>query len=70
MCWCLVFLYCVSTNYTQSLDRVDQPLEEDSEILFREQGGYREHYEYTYNGWCRIVIVYMNSLVNLVKCYL
>ena len=70
MCWCLVLLYCVSTNYIQSLDHVDQPLEEDSEILFHDQGGYREHCEYTYNGWFRIVIVFMNSLVNLVKCYL
>ena len=70
MCWCLVFLYCVSTNYTQSLDRVDQPLEEDSKILFREQGGYCEHCEYTYNGWFKIVIVFMNSLVKLVKSYL
>ena len=60
----------MSTNYTQSLDRVDQPLEEDYEILFREQGGYHEHCEYTYNDWFRIVIVFMNSLVNLVKCHL
>ena len=52
-----MLLYCVSTNYTQSLDRVDQPLQEDSEILFREQGGYREHCEYTYNGWRKIDIV-------------
>ena len=57
MCWCLVLLYCVSTNYTQSLDHVDQPLEEDSEILFREQGGYHEHGEYTYNGWRNMDIV-------------
>ena len=65
-----MLLCCVNTNCTQSLDRVDQPLEEDFEILFREQGEYREHCEYTYNGWFRIVIVFMNSLVNLVKCYL
>ena len=45
-----MLLYCVRTNYTQSLGRVDQPLQEDSEILFREQGGYREHCEYMYNG--------------------
>ena len=70
MCWCLVLLYCVSTNYTQSLGRVDQPLQEDSEILFREQGGYRKNDEYTYNGWFRIVIVFMNSLVDLMKYYL
>ena len=70
MCWCLVLLYCVSTNYTQSLDRVDQPLEEDFEVLFCEQGGYRKNSEYTYNGWFRIVIVFMNSLVDLMKYYL
>ena len=70
MYWCLVLLYCVSTNYTQSLDRVDQPLQEDSEILFCEQGGYRKNCEYTYNGWFRIVIAFMNSLVNLMKYYL
>ena len=67
MCWCLVFLYCVSTNHTQSLGRVDQPLEEDSKVLFREQEGYRKNSEYTYNGWFRIVIAFMNSLVNLMK---
>ena len=65
-----MLLYYVSTNYTQFLGRVDQPLQEDSEVLFREQGGYRRNGEYTYNGWFRIVIVFMNSLVNLVKCYL
>ena len=27
------------------------------EILFREQGGYHEHGEYTYNGWRNIDIV-------------
>ena len=47
-----------------------QPLQEDSEVLFHEQGGYRKNIEYTYNGWFRIVIVFMNSLVNLVKYYL
>ena len=57
MCWCLVLLYYVSTNYIQSLDRVDQPLEEDSEILFCEQGGYCKTDEYTYNGWHKIDIV-------------
>ena len=65
-----MLLYCVSTNYTQSLDLVDQALKEDSEIFFREQGGYHEHCEYTYNGWFIIVIAFMNSLVNLVKYYL
>ena len=65
-----MLLHGVSTNYTQYLGCVDQPLQEDSEILFCEQGGYHEHSEYTYNGWFRIVIVFMNSLVNLVKFYL
>ena len=60
----------MNTNYTQYLGHVDQPLKEDSEILFREQGEYREHGEYMYNGWFRIVIAFMNSLVNLVKYYL
>ena len=57
MCWCLVLLYCVSTNYTQSLDHVDQPLEEDFEVLFCEQGGYRKNDEYTYSCWRKIDIV-------------
>ena len=52
-----MLLLCVSTNYTQSLDRVDQPLQEDYEILFREQGGYRKHSEYMYSGWRKINIV-------------
>ena len=38
-------------NYTQSLGHVDQPLQEDSKVLFREQGGYRKHCQYTYSGW-------------------
>ena len=46
-----MLLYGVSTNHTQYLGRVDQPLQEDSELLFREQGGYRKNDEYTYNGW-------------------
>ena len=57
MCWCLVLLYCVSTNYTQSLGRVDQPLQEESKVLFGEQGGYRKNGEYTYSGWHKIDIV-------------
>ena len=65
-----MLLCCVSTNYTQYLGHVDQPLEEDSEVFFREQGGYRKNSEYTYNDWFKIVIVFMNSLVKLVKCYL
>ena len=44
----------MSTNYTQSLSHVDQPLHEDSEVLFREQGGYRKNGEYTYSGWRKI----------------
>ena len=53
-----MLLYCVSTNYTQSLGHVDQPLQEDSEVLFREQGGYRKNCEYTYSGWRKIDIVF------------
>ena len=70
MCWCLVLLCYVSTNHTQSLDRVDQPLQEDFEILFREQEGYRNQGEYTYDGWHKIDIVlkcviksYANAIV-------
>ena len=70
MCWCLVLLCCVSTNCTKLLGRVDQVLQEDSEYLLREQRGFRNQGEYTYNGWFRIVIVFMNSLVNLLKYYL
>ena len=58
MCWCLVLLYCVSTNYIQSLGRVDQPLQEDSEIFFREQGGYRKNGEYMYSDCRKIDIVF------------
>ena len=53
-----MLLYCVSTNYTQSLGHVDQPLQEDSEVLFREQGGYRKNGEYTYNDCRKIDIVF------------
>ena len=52
-----MLLCCVSTNCTQSLDRVDQLLEEDSEVCFLEQGAYRTNGEYTYNGWRKIDIV-------------
>ena len=47
----------MSTNYNQSLGCVDQPLQEDSEVLFRDQGGFRKNSEYTYSGWRKIVIV-------------
>ena len=47
----------MSTNYTQSLGHVDQPLKEDSEVLFCEQEGYRKNSEYTYSGWRKIDIV-------------
>ena len=47
----------MSTNYTQSLGHVDQPLQEDSEVLFRQQEGYRKNGEYTYSGWRKIDIV-------------
>ena len=52
----------MSTNYTQSLGHVDQPLQEDSKILFREKEGYRKHGEYTYNGWRKIDIVLKISI--------
>ena len=52
-----MLLLCVSTNYTQSLGHVDQPLQEDSKVFFREQEGYRKHDEYTYNGWRKIEIM-------------
>ena len=52
-----MLLLCVSTNYTQSLGHVDHPLQEDSEVLFREQGGYRKNCKYTYSGWRKIDIV-------------
>ena len=41
-----MLLLCVRTNYTQSLGHVDQPVQEDSDVLFREQGGYRKNDEY------------------------
>ena len=46
-----MLLLCVRTNYTQSLGHVDQPLQDDSEVLFRDQGGFRKNGEYTYNDW-------------------
>ena len=52
-----MLLLCVSTNYTQSLGRVDQPLQEDFEVLFCEQGGYCKNGEYMYNGWRKIDLV-------------
>ena len=36
---------------------VDQVLQEDSEYLLREQGGFRNQGEYTFNGWRKIDIV-------------
>ena len=53
-----MLLLCVSTNYTQSLGHVDQPLQEDSKVLFCEQGGYCKNGEYTYSGWRKIEIVF------------
>ena len=52
-----MLLLCVSTNYTQSLGHVDQPLQEDSEVLFRDQGEFRKNGEYTYSSWRKIDIV-------------
>ena len=65
MCWCLVLLCCVSTNCTQLLGRVDQVLQEDSEYLLREQGGFRNQGEYAYDGWRKMFIVF-ELLLNLV----
>ena len=53
-----MLLLCISINYIQSLGHVDQPLEEDSKVLFREQGGYRKNGEYTYSSWRKIDIVF------------
>ena len=64
MCWCLVLLCCVSTNCTQLLGRVDQVLQEDSEYLLREPGGFRNQGEYTYDGGRKIDIA-LNLLLNL-----
>ena len=70
MCWCLMLLWCVSTNYIQSLGRVDPTLREDSEVFVRDQGGFRNKGEYTFNGWRKIDIVlkfiiepYANAIV-------
>ena len=53
-----MLLLCVRNNYIQSLGRVDQPLQDDSEVLFREQEGYRKNGEYTYSSWRKIDIVF------------
>ena len=58
MCWCLVLLWCVSTNYIQSLGRVDRTLREDSEVFVRDQGGFRNKGEYTYDGGRKIDIAF------------
>ena len=52
-----MLLYCASTNHIQSLGRIDQNLRADSKVFVREQGEYRKHDEYTYNGWRKIDIV-------------
>ena len=46
-----------SINYTQSLGRVDPTLREDSEVFVRDQEGFRNKGEYTFNGWRKIDIV-------------
>ena len=46
----------MSNNYTQSLGRVDQTLQEDSKVFIRDQGEYRKNGEYTYSGWRKIDI--------------
>ena len=53
-----MLLLCVSINNTQSLVHVDQPLQGDSEVLFREQGGYRKNGVYTYSDWHKIDIMF------------
>ena len=65
-----MLLRCVSTNYTLSLGRVDPTLREDSEVFVRDQGGFRNKGEYTYNGWRKTVIMlkfivepYANAMV-------
>ena len=58
MCWCLVLLCCVSTNCTQLLGHVDQVLQEDFEYLLREQRGFRNQGEYTYDGGRKIDIAF------------
>ena len=47
----------MNTNYSQSLSRVNQSLQEDFEVLFYEQGRYRKNGEYTYSGWHKIDIL-------------
>ena len=49
-----MLLLCVSTNYIQSLGHVDQPLQDDSEVLFRDQGGFHKNDEYTYSGCVKL----------------
>ena len=36
---------------------MDPTLREDSEVFVRDQGGFRNKNEYTYNGWRNIDIV-------------
>ena len=62
-----MLLLCVSTNYIQSLGRGDQSIQEDFEVFIRDQGEYHKNdSEYMYSGWCKIVIVFKNLLMNLV----
>ena len=65
-----MLLLWVSTNYIQSLGRVDQSIREDSKVFIRDQGEYRKNCEYTYSGWCKIVIAFKNLLLNLVRMLL
>ena len=59
-------LLYVSTNYIQSLGRVDQSIREDFEIFIRGQEEYCKNGEYTYSNWRKIVVVFKNLLLNLV----
>ena len=62
-----MLLLCVSTNYIQSLGRGDQSIQEDFEVFIRDQEEYRKNCEYKYSGWCKIVIVFKNLLLNLMR---
>ena len=61
-----MLLLWVSTNYIQPLGCVDQFIREDFEVFIRDQEEYRKNSENTYSGWCTIVVVFKNLLLNLV----
>ena len=45
-----MLLVCVSTNYIQSLGRVDQPLREDFRVFIHGQEEHRKNSEYVYSS--------------------